>query len=147
MWNLGCQSPPFGLEYEFQEDREIVLFKTLSWYLAYYGHLNDHNELINEWIICVHNGAGSQPEYIKCPISLVNYQTHIWRMYMVYRICILKIHSRYKYVFLSLISFFHPSFLRITERIIILHDYVFSYLHIFLFIHSTHISLLLSLVL
>ena len=42
MWNLGCQSPPFGLEYEFQEDREIVLFKTLSWYLAYSGHLNDH---------------------------------------------------------------------------------------------------------
>lgn len=48
MWNLGCQSPPFGLEYGFQEDREIVLFKTLSWYLAYYGHLNDQNEWINE---------------------------------------------------------------------------------------------------
>ena len=51
MWNLGRQSPPFGLEDGFQEDREIVLFKTLSWYLAYYSHLNDQNEWMNEWLV------------------------------------------------------------------------------------------------
>lgn len=50
IWNQNYQCHLFALDYKFQEDRDIVLFKVLSWYLAHQRHLRNV-EWMKEWIL------------------------------------------------------------------------------------------------